>query len=335
MPKRKMNRTMRAMGKGKHRRDVAVRSMTSGVKSGATSIANSTINRKMKRGRRGNKLERSKALRSMMGSMASGMSSVGKMAYDTSMPIIEEAGRSVGKSVSKFVSENRVPRLSNNSAWTDLKGGLTEGLRNIGLLEDDGNISPAIYFQSVEKFLDTHKDVQITPSDIRNVTTKLKNMDPDDEGDIRTEKMEGIFKKGITHDSIIAALEYEFRKKINSSDDMDIEPEPEPGQGFQSAKEKTSIRNKYNKIVALGQSIETLINGRNTYKPNRPEYKQLQSAIDDQYKILKAEAITQQEKQVLANIDGKLRQSPSMATKKKKSKRRKGKKTGRKRTGRR
>ena len=66
-----MNSTMRAKGKEKHRRDMAVRSMTSGVKSGAISIANSTINRKMKRGRRGNKLDRSKALRSMMGSMAS------------------------------------------------------------------------------------------------------------------------------------------------------------------------------------------------------------------------------------------------------------------------
>lgn len=330
-----MNRTMRARGKEKHRRDVAVRSMTSGVKSGATSIANSTINRKMKRGRRANKLDRTKALRSMIGSMASGMGSVGKMAYDTSMPMIAEAGRSVGKSVSKAIREYEVPRVPNNGAWVDLRYGLITGLTNLGVIESDSELPTTIYFQSVEKFLDTHNDVKIIPSDIRNVTTKLKNMDPDDEGDVRTEKMEGIFKKGITHDSIIAALEYEFRKKINSSDDMGIEPEPEPGQGFQSAKEKTSIHNKYNKIVALGKSIETLINGRNTYKPNRPEYKQLQSAIDDQYKILKAEAITQQEKQVLANIDGKLRKSPSMAAKKKKSKRRKGKKSGRKRTGRR
>ena len=51
MPKRKNARTMRARGKGKHKRDAAVRSMTSSAMSGATSIANSTINRDMKRSR--------------------------------------------------------------------------------------------------------------------------------------------------------------------------------------------------------------------------------------------------------------------------------------------
>tara|TARA_B100002019_G_scaffold33299_1_gene27282 strand:+ start:4288 stop:5295 length:1008 start_codon:yes stop_codon:yes gene_type:complete len=335
MPKRKVNRTSRAGVKGNRiNRGGPTMYMAKSVARGASSASKKTLGKPMKRPRRGNRLDRSKALRSMASSMVSGMSSVGKSAYDMGMPMIEEAGRSI----SKAISEQKVPRVPNNGAWVDLRHGLITGLTNLGIIESDRELPTTIYFQSVEKFLENHSDIMFNADDIRSVTAKVRAMDPDDDGDKRTTKMLTIFKNGITHDSIIAVLEYEFRKQIKSSDDMEIEPEPEPGQGFQYAKEKTAIRENYMRIVSLGKSIEIMINRMMNLKKDSAEYQRLQATVNQKYETLKGFVTTDQEIQVLANIDKMLHELSSKEAKKKKSKRRKRKKTGkrgRKRTGRR
>tara|TARA_Y100000389_G_scaffold196320_1_gene229077 strand:+ start:1156 stop:2217 length:1062 start_codon:yes stop_codon:yes gene_type:complete len=268
MPKRNNARTVR----GKGRRDTAVRSMTSSAMSGATSIANSAINRDAKRSRT-RRIKKGEALSSMASSMASGMSHVGKMAYDTGMPLARSMAGSVGQSVSKFVSDQRVPRVPNNGVWVDLRHGLITGLINLGIIESDSELPTNVYFQSVERFLDTYKDIMISPHDIKRVTAKLKSMDSDDDGDTRTAIIQDIFKGGITHDTIISALEYEFRNKINSYDDMGIEPEPEPepGQGFQGAREKTAKKQKMTKILDLSREIEKLLKKINSESKSKYE----------------------------------------------------------------
>ena len=341
MPKKRVNRTSRAgVKRNRINRGGPTVSMVGSVVRGANSLAKNTLGKPMKRSRarKDSRNRRDVAVRAMMDSMASGMSSVGKSVYDMGMPMVEEAGRSVGKSISKAISEQKVPRVPNNGAWVDLRRGLITGLTNLGIIESDRELPTTIYFQSVEKFLDNHKDVMFSRDDIRSVTAKVSAMDPDDDGDIRTEKMPAIFEDGITHNSIIKALEYEFRKKIKSStDDMDmeIEPEPEPGQGFQNAKEKTAIRENYMRIASLGDSIEKMINRMMNLKQSTVEYKRLQATVNQKYEILKRIATTDQEIQVRDYIDEMLSKLPSKAAKKKKSKRRKRKKTGRKRTGRR
>lgn len=328
MPKRKVDRTIRARGKGKGKRDAAVRSMASSSMRGATSVANSTINRRVRKPRPSlrRNLNRGDALVSMMGSMGSGMGVVGKAAYDTSMPMIKGAAESVGQSVSKFVSGKRVPTVHNNPAWVDLKAGLTKGLINLGLLEDDDPIDPAIYFQSVEAFLDTHKGVMINLDDIRGVTRKLKAMDLDDDGDTRTAIMQNIFEGGIKQDSIIAALEYEFRKKIIPSDsDMDLSMSS-PGKGFQGARDKTAKKQKMAKIVNLARGIEIMLGTDDKLG----HYK---SIIEESFKELTGLIITDEEFKVLQKLVKKYPQLNSLmpaALKKKNGK--KGKKSGRKRS---
>lgn len=253
MPKRNNGRTV----KGKGRRDAAVRSMTSSAMSGATSIANSTINRDMKRSRTRRRINRGQALSSMASSMASGMSHVGKMAYDTGMPMIEEAGRSVGQSFSKMVSEYRVPTVPNNPSWVNLKGGLEQGLINLGLL-DDGEIDPAIYFQSVERFLDIHKKTKINKDHINRVERSFRAM-PGMSGDPTPVTMKRIFENGITHESIIAALDHGFQDIIVDDLDMDIPSQSTPGKGFQAAREKTAKQQKMAKILNLSRGIEMLL----------------------------------------------------------------------------
>jgi len=330
MPKRNNSRTV----KGKGRRDAAVRSMTSSAMSGATSIANSTINRDMKRSRT-RRINRGKALSSMASSMASGMSSVGKMAYDTGMPLASSMAESVGKSVSKKIREYEVPRVSNMGAWVDLRYGLITGLTNLGVIESESELPTNIYFQSVKEFLKRYSGKTFSDVDIRSVTAKVSAMDPDDDGDVRTMKMPAIFKDGVDIESIIKALEYEFRKKIESSTndmDMDIEPEPEPGQGFQYAKEKTKANQKYNKVVELSKGIEILM-GDSSGKYD--------SLIRERLLKLKGMVISDKEKKALTRL---LKMYPELEDmlkagyKREKSKRRKRKKTGkrgRKRTGRR
>lgn len=327
MPKR----TIRAKGK----RDMATRSMTSSAMSGATSIANSTINRGMRRPR-SKKINRGDALFSMMSSMGSGMSSVGQAAYSSAMPLASSMAESVGKSVSKFASEYRVPTVPNNPSWVNLKDGLEKGLINLGLL-DDGEIDPAIYFQSVERFLDIHKNTKINKDHINRVEMSFRSMPTAMLGDHTPETMGEYFGKGITHEAIISALNYGFHEIL--VDDLDIDPESQstPGKGFQAAREKTAKKQKMTKILDLSRGIEILLGTDDKLG----HYK---STIEENFKELQDLITMDEELKVLQRLVKKYPQLNSMmpAGLKKKMKGKKTKRSGhkrskrkRKRTGRR
>ena len=238
-------------------------SVASGVARGASSIAKNTLGMPMKRPRKGNRLGRDKALRSMASSVASGMSSV----VSGLAPLAGSMAESVGQSVSKFTSEHRVPRVLNNGTWEELRRGLSKGLFNIGFFDDEGeSISTTVYFQSVEEFLDTHKNIIIDKGDIRRVKARFENLDLDNEADATPNIIKGYFKNGITHESIINALELGFKNIIFPPEiDMDLEsgPELEPGEGFKQTteKKKTEFLNRANilRINKLKNGIELLM----------------------------------------------------------------------------
>lgn len=303
MPKRKKGktkgkRTIKAGVKGNRiKRGGPTLSMANSVARGASSVAKNTFGKPMKRPRSGNRLDRSVALRSMAGTMASGMSSLGRSAYSKGMPMIEEAGRSIGKSISKAISEYRVPTVNNNATWVDLKKGLEKGLINLGLLDDE-EIDPAIYFQSVERFLDIHKKAEINKvserarDHINRVKDSFRAM-PGMPGDPAPVIMKRIFENGITKDNIVSALEYAFHEILVEDLDMDISTQSTPGSGFQVAREKTAKKQKMAKIVNLSRGIEILLGTDDKlghYKSTIEEkFMELQDLVttDQELKILK------------------------------------------------
>ena len=315
MPKRKMNRTMRA--RGKSRRDAAVRSMASSSMQGATSLANSTFKRPMRRGRK-SRLKKDKYLIKGVKSLAKSLGSVGKMAYDTSMPMIKEASRSVGKSFSKTISEKRVPRVPNNATWVNLKDGLEEGLINLGLLDDGEEINPAIYFQSVERFLDDHKNMKITRDNIKRVERSFRGM-PGMPGDPTPVIMKRYFQHGITHENLIAAFNHGFQDILVDNLDMDIPSRSTPGSGFQAAKFTTARKQKMAKIVNLSRGIEILLGTDDKLG----HYK---STIKENFDKLNDLVTTDEELKVLQELVKKYPQLNSMmpAALKKKAKGKKG-----------
>lgn len=326
MPKKKNSKTIKARGKGK--RDKAVRSMTSSMASGATSVANSTINKQMRKPRH-RKLDRGKALRSMasgVGSIGKSVSqSVGSMLYETGMPMIEEASKSAGQ----FMRSQRVPRVANNPSWEDLRRALSEGLINVGILDHGEEIPTPIYFQSVQKFLDTHKDVIINKGHIKRVNKTFKGLHPDNTGDATPQIMKETFKNGITHDSILSSLEYGFQSVLfpdMNEEQMSVSSSV-PGQGFQKAKEKTSAHNKYKQVVSLASGIEILLGSDDKDK----YYKSL---AHERFKKLDGLITTEKELKVLQRLVKKYPElNPLAARKKKRKKKSKGKaqkKTGRK-----
>jgi hypothetical protein len=306
---------------------------------------NSVVTKPLKRPR-SKRINKGGPTISMASSMASGMSSIGKSAYDMGMPMALSAADSVGQSVYKFISDQKVPTVP--PAWVDFKSALTQALINIGTLEDDDNIDPAIYFQSVREFLDTHKGV-INSELINKKKMTFAGIDPENPGDATPKIMEGIFKDGVTKESIIAALEYGFP----SEDYIDIEPEPEPGQGFQGAREKTVKKQKMTKLLHLSSEIERLlteINSESKHEKNmtpteiydiKLKKKQDEQKMNDYFKELQDLITTDEEFKVLQRLVEQNSQLNSMmpsALKKKmkgKKKRSSHKRRKRKRTGRR
>ena len=318
-------------------------SVASGVARGASSIAKNTLGMPMKRPRKGNRLGRDKALRSMassvassvasgMSSVASGMSSVGQAA----MPLAGSMAESVGQSVSKFVSDQMVPRVPNNPSWVNLKDGLEKGLIKLGLLDEDGEINPAIYFQSVERFLDIHKKTKINKDHINRVEMSFRSMPTAMLGDHTPETMGEYFGNGITRESIIKALNYGFHEILVDDLDMDLEPEPElePGEGFKQTIEekKTESSNRANvlRINKLKNGIELLM-----VLPEKEREKYYDSLILQYYKEIESLIKTDEGLKIYNELNKKYKLKELIETKGRQKKRTKHKKKKKKQTKRR
>ena len=300
----------------------------------ASSIAKNTLGMPMKRPRKGNRLDRGKAARAMASSVASGMSSVGKAAYDMGKPM----ALSAAESVSKFMIENIVPTVPNNGNWVDLKDGLEKGLINLELLDDDDTIDPAIYFQSVEKFLDTHKGVEINREHIKTVEMSFRNMPSLMLGDHTPAVMREYFGNGITRKSIIEALNYGFHGILVDDLDMDSEPEPElePGEGFKQTTEKkkteSSDRANILRITKLINGIELLMGVPKEQREKYYDslilqyYKEIESLIKTDEELQMYNALNKTYPKLKELIETKGRQKKRTKHKKKKKKQTKRKK---------
>ena len=310
----------------KKSRDRAVRSLTSNAMTGATSLANKTIYRPMnidetKRLNKGKyAVKGSKYAFENLGKVSKMM---GDKAYEYVAPMAEEAYEQGSKMMGEMIRNQMVPRVDNNPSWEDLRMGLTVALRNIGIINHDEEVPTPIYFQSVQKFLDIHK-IKINKEDINIKTKALEGIHPGNTGDDRSGIMKEYFKNGITHDSIIKALEYVFQDILFPRDvDFEPEPEQEPGEGFRLAKEQTMKKQKTAKILSLKKGIEALM-----LVPEKERKKYYDPLISQYYKEIEGLITTEKEIKLLDELNKKYPELKG-SKKKKKTRRRKKKKTKR------
>lgn len=256
---------------------------------------------------------------------------VGDKAFEYVAPMAEEAYVQGSKMMSEMISNQKVPRVSNNPSWEDLRKGLTTALINIGIINYDDEVPTPIYFQSVERFLDIHKRVMINKGDINIKTKVLEGIHPGNKSDSTPVIMEEFFKKGITQDSIIKTLELLFQDILLPDSDMDLEPEPEPGEGFRLAKEQTMKKQKKSQIINLAKGIEILLgtsDPKGYYKDLiKQKFEELNSLItnDNELKVLKNLVKKYPELKDLMEIKGRKKKKTRRRKKKKQTKRRKKK----------
>ena len=289
----------------------------------AMSSDTSLANTPMKRGRK-SKLDRGKPLREMMGHLGTFSKTMGNKAFEYVSPMAEEAYVQGSKMMSEMISNQKVPRVSNNPSWEDLRKGLTVALRNIGIINHDEEVPTPIYFQSVERFLNIHRGIMINKGDINIKNKVFEGIHPGNKGDSTPVIMQEFFKKGITHDSIIKTLEYVFQDILLPDSDMDLEPEPEPGEGFRLAKEQTMKKQKEAKILSLKKTIEALM-----LFPEEERKKYYDSLISQCYKEIEKLITTEKEMKLFTELNKKYPELKG-ANKKKKTRRRKKKQTKRK-----
>lgn len=310
----------------KKSRDKAVRSLTSNAMTGATSLANKTIYRPVKRGKT-ERLKKGKYVvegaKYAFENLGNVSKIIGDKAYEYVAPMVGEAYEQGSKMMDEMIRNQMVPRVDNNPSWEDLRRGLTVALRNIGIINHDEEVPTPIYFQSVQKFLDFHK-IKINKEDINIKTKAIEGIHPGNTGDATPAIMKEYFENGITHDSIINALEYVFQDILISSDvDFEPEPEQEPGEGFQLAKEQTMKKQKEAKILSLKNGIEALM-----LVPEKERKKYYDSLISQYYKEIRELIQTEKEKGLFNELNKKYPELKG-SKKKKKTRHRKKKQTRR------
>tara|TARA_A100001015_G_scaffold148400_1_gene164589 strand:+ start:1575 stop:2513 length:939 start_codon:yes stop_codon:yes gene_type:complete len=257
---------------------------------------------------------------------------IGNKAFEYVAPMAEEAYVQGSKMMSEMISNQKVPRVSNNPSWEDLRKGLTTALINIGIINHDEEVPTPIYFQSVERFLDIHKGVMINKGDINIKTKVLEGIHPGNKGDSTPVIMKEYFEKGITHDSIIKTLELVFQDILLPVSDMDLEPEPEPGEGFRLAKEQTMKKQKKSQILNLAKGIEILLGASDPqgyYKDLiKQKFEELNSLItnDNELKVLNNLVKKYPELKDLMGIQGRKKKKTMRRKKKKKQTKRRKKK---------
>lgn len=251
---------------------------------------------------------------------------MGDKAYEYVAPMAEEAYEQGSKMMGEMIRNQIVPRVDNNPSWEDLRRGLTVALRNIGIINHDEEVETPIYFQSVQKFLDIHKNININKEDINIQTKVYEGIHPRNSGDPKLNIIKGYFENGITHDSIIKTLELAFHDILLSSD-VDFEPEPEqdPGEGFRLAKEQTMKKQKEAKILSLKRTIEALM-----LSPEEERKKYYDSLISQCYKEIERLITTEKEIKILDELNKKYPELKGSKKKKKTRKKKKRKQTKRK-----
>jgi len=209
--------------------------------------------------KRTKRLDRGKALRMMTKSAYEFGKPIVNKAYEVGKPMVRSTMSNMYDRSSKYIKdlleENRVPRVTNNPSWVNLRSALNEKLFEIGHDE----IDIGLYMRSVEAFLDKYKGISFSKVDIRQAGHTLKGKDV---GSALETYMKTALKKGVTVKTMIEIFEYLFSHKLTPEEEEDTEMS-ESDQGFPDVKEKKrleAIKRKMNHLERIADKSSEALN---------------------------------------------------------------------------
>ena len=186
-------------------------------------------------------------------------------AYKASEPMIRSTMSDMYNRGSKYAKDflegKRVPKVSNNPSWVDLKKPLDEKLHDLG----HGEIDISIYMRGVEAFLNKYKDISFSKAEIKQAKYTVMGKDI---GSAMEQYVETAVKKGITVKTMIEIFEYLFSHKLSPDDDTEIDEDESDG-GFTEVKEKKRLETLKKKMRKLEMKADTTARALNTSKLKR------------------------------------------------------------------
>jgi hypothetical protein len=205
--------------------------------------------------KRTKRLDRGKALREMTKSAYEFGKPFVKKAYEVSKPFVQNKMRNMYTRSLKYGQDlgesYRVPRVTNNPSWVDLRKSLNKKLFEMGVT--DKEIDIGIYLRGVEAFLKKYEGISFSPKDIKQAGHTLMGKDV---GSAMEKYIETALKKGITVKTMIEIFEYLFSHKLSPEDDTEIEMD-ESREGFSEVKEKKRLEALRKKMRRLELKADT------------------------------------------------------------------------------
>jgi len=213
------------------------------------------VNRKGPIKKRTKRLDRGKALREMTKSAYEFGKPMVKKAYEVGQPMVRSTMSKMYDRTSKYVKDlgesYRVPKVTNNPSWVDLRKSLNEKVFEMGAT--DKEIDIGVYLRGVETFLKKYKGISFSKAEIKQAGHTLMGKDV---GSAMGKYMETALKKGIKVETMIEIFEYLFSHKLTPEDDTEIEM-GESDEGFPEVKEKKRLEVLKRKMRDLERKADT------------------------------------------------------------------------------
>jgi hypothetical protein len=204
--------------------------------------------------KRTKRLDRGKALREMTRSAYEFGKPFVEKAYEVGKPLVQDKMRDMytrGLKYGQDLGESyRVPKVTNNPSWVDLRKSLNEKVFEMGVT--DKEIDIGIYLRGVEAFLKKYKGISFSKAEIKQAGHTLMGKDI---GSAMEKYMETALKKGITEKTIIEIFEYLFNHKISPESDTEIEMDASD-QGFSEVKENKRLEALKKKMRGLERKAD-------------------------------------------------------------------------------
>jgi hypothetical protein len=201
------------------------------------------------------RLDRGKALREMTKSAYEFGKPFVKKAYEVGKPLVQDKMRDMytrGLKYGQDLGESyRVPKVTNNPSWVDLRKSLNEKLYEMGVT--DKEIDIGVYLRGVEAFLKKYEGISFSSKEIKQAGHTLMGKDV---GSAMENYMETALKKGINVKTMIEIFEYLFNHKISPESDTEIEMD-DSDQGFPEVKEKKRLEALKKKMRGLEMKADT------------------------------------------------------------------------------
>jgi hypothetical protein len=185
-------------------------------------------------------------------------------AYEVGKPMVQNKMRDIYTRSLKYGQDlgesYRVPKVTNNPSWVDLRKSLNEKVFEMGVT--DKEIDIGVYLRGVEAFLKKYESISFSKAEIKQAGHTLMGKDI---GSAMENYMETSLKKGITVKTMIEILEYLFSHKLSPGDDTEIEMS-ESGGRFPEVKENKRLESLKKKMRDLERKADTTSRALNTSK---------------------------------------------------------------------